>query len=109
MKAVPIGEKDTNGDITGRFYTLSHPMVFTDPGKGPEDLRVHMGFLDPVYTESATVYVCSVKGLIPRVVIHAARALQGSDGLAYGGFGVRLVEGISNPEMALMLQGYQVD
>lgn len=108
MKAIAVGQKWTNEahDTSGQFFTLSHPMLFVEPDHNAVPTP---GSVDKrTFFETTDVYVCCVRDVIPRVLIHACKKLQGDDGLAYP-FGTRTVEGISNADMALMLQGYGVN
>ena len=105
MIAVPQGSKDETG---GQRYHLSHPMLFQVRSNVNPDTP---GLADVGYEESSEVFVVEVKGLIPRVVIHMVKTMinsaPGEECVA--GYASRVVEGISNAHMALMLQGYQVN
>jgi hypothetical protein len=83
-------------DVTTKLFRLSPGMKYvtsSTPG----------GSMETQSLENAIVCECEIAG-IPRTVIHAA--VKTDDGWAYGGSGSRIVDGISNAEQALGLQGY---
>lgn len=106
MIAVPQGSKDETG---GQRYHLSAPMLFQVEGPNPGE--PDQGPTAGRYEESAEVFVVEVKSVIPRVVIHMVKIMDnaGPGEECIAGYASRLVEGISNAHMALMLQGYRVE
>jgi hypothetical protein len=106
MKAVPVMQMDVDSPHKTTHYVLSHPMCFqiseSVPGQPDSASRA-----EEKYAEFSNVVVVEVPGVVPRVVIHAATVDEVGH-ISYG-FAQRRVDGISNGQMALMLQGYQVD